>query len=102
MYRVNYDIENWKLLTKSFRALPQVAKVQVLTDSSAMVNAGLLDERIMWSILEKLEAERGEMLWTPAMSLLTIIQSHLWDSSTFEVISEIINIGSFIHSISVK
>ncbi|GAB1859250.1 Aminopeptidase [Camponotus japonicus] len=86
LYRVNYDIENWKLLTKSFRALPKVAKVQVLTDSSAMVNAGLLNKRIMWSILEKLETESGEMLWTPAMPLLTTIQSRLWDSSIFEFV----------------
>ncbi|EFN62134.1 Aminopeptidase N [Camponotus floridanus] len=93
LYRVNYDIKNWKLLTKSFRALPKVAKVQVLTDSSAMVNAGLLNKRIMWSILEKLETESEEMLWTPAMPLLTTIQSRLWDSSIFEVISEIINVA---------
>ncbi|KAM0725616.1 Aminopeptidase N [Formica fusca] len=86
LYRVNYDIENWKLLTKYFRALPKVAKVQVLTDSSAMVNAGLLDKRIMWSILEKLETESGEMLWTPAIPLLTTIQSRLWDSSVFEFV----------------
>ncbi|XP_050463776.1 thyrotropin-releasing hormone-degrading ectoenzyme-like isoform X2 [Cataglyphis hispanica] len=86
LYHVNYDIENWKLLTKSFRALPKVAKVQVLTDSSAMVNGGLLDKRIMWSILEKLETESGEMLWTPAIPLLTIIQSRLWDSSVFEFV----------------
>ncbi|XP_072760403.1 aminopeptidase N-like isoform X2 [Anoplolepis gracilipes] len=86
LYRVNYDIENWKLLTKSFRALPKVAKVQVLTDSSAMINAGLLDKRIMWSILEKLKTESGEMLWTPAIPLLTIIQNRLWDSSVFEFV----------------
>jgi len=85
LYHVNYDMENWQLLTKSFRALPEITKTQVLTDSSAMVNAGLLDKRIMWNILEKMETESGKILWTPALHLLTTIQDRLWDSSLFKV-----------------
>ncbi|XP_020279777.1 thyrotropin-releasing hormone-degrading ectoenzyme-like isoform X2 [Pseudomyrmex gracilis] len=86
LYRVNYDAENWKLLTRSFETLPEVAKVQLLTDSSAMVDAGLLDKIIMWRILEKLEAETGEMLWTLAIPLLTTIHDRLWKSSAFEFV----------------
>ncbi|XP_012061187.1 PREDICTED: thyrotropin-releasing hormone-degrading ectoenzyme-like [Atta cephalotes] len=92
LYRVNYDINNWKLLTKSFQALPEITKVQVLTDSSAMTNAGLLDKRIMWNILEKMEKESGIILWTPALRLLTTIQNRLWDSNLFKfVICKFIN-----------
>ncbi|XP_018367956.1 PREDICTED: thyrotropin-releasing hormone-degrading ectoenzyme-like isoform X1 [Trachymyrmex cornetzi] len=86
LYRVNYDIENWNLLTKSFQALPEVTKVQVLTDSSAMTNAGLLDKRIMWNILEKMEKESGIILWTPALRLLTTIQNRLWNSDLFKFV----------------
>lgn len=89
LYRVNYDAENWKLLTRSFGTLPEVAKVQLLTDSFAMVDAGLLDKIIMWRILEKLEAETGEMLWTLAIPLLTTIHDRLWKSSAFEVMRAI-------------
>ena len=89
LYRVNYDINNWKLLTKSFQALPEITKVQVLTDSSAMTNAGLLDKIIMWNILEKMEKESGIILWTPALRLLTTIQNRLWDSNLFKVIKVI-------------
>jgi hypothetical protein len=85
LYRVNYDAENWKLLARSFRALPEVAKVQLLSDSFAMADAELLDARVMWSILRKLEAESGETLWKIAMILLTRIQNRLGDSSVFEV-----------------
>ncbi|EZA61764.1 Aminopeptidase Q [Ooceraea biroi] len=84
LYRVNYDVENWKLLAKSFRALPEVVKVQVLSDSFAMADAKLLDKRVMWNILEKLEAESGETLWTIAMIFLTTIQNRLWDSNALE------------------
>ncbi|XP_011707487.1 PREDICTED: thyrotropin-releasing hormone-degrading ectoenzyme-like isoform X2 [Wasmannia auropunctata] len=86
LYRVNYDAENWKLLTESFRALPEITKTQVLTDSVAMANAGLLDKRIMWNILEKMEMESEEILWTPVLSLLTNIQDQLWNSSLFEFV----------------
>lgn len=88
LYRVNYDIENWKLLTKSFRALPEVTKAQVLTDSFAMANAEQLDKRIMWNILEKVETESGEILWKLALHLLTTFQDQFWDSSLFKVIFE--------------
>lgn len=93
LYHVNYDIENWKLLTRSFHTLPEVVKAQVLTDSSAIANAGLLDKKIMWNILEKLEVESGEMLWTFAMPLLSTIQDRLWNSSTFNVILAAVNIA---------
>lgn len=86
MYRVNYDVENWELLTKSFRALPEVTKAQVLTDSFAMANAELLDKRIMWNIFEKVGTESGEILWTHAFHLLATIQNRLWDSGLFKVI----------------
>nr|XP_012234185.1 PREDICTED: thyrotropin-releasing hormone-degrading ectoenzyme-like [Linepithema humile] len=86
LYHVNYDVENWKLLTKSFHTLSEVVKAQVLTDSSAIANAGLLDKRIMWNILEKLEVENSEMLWTVAMPLLSTIQDRLWNSSIFNFV----------------
>ncbi|KAL6259522.1 hypothetical protein P5V15_009439 [Pogonomyrmex californicus] len=86
LYRVNYNVENWKLLSKSFRVLPEITKIQVLTDSSAMANAGLLDKKIMWDILKKVETESGETLWTPVLPLLTTIQSHLWDSNLFKFV----------------
>jgi len=76
-------------LTKSFQALPEITKVQVLTDSSAMTNAGLLDKKIMWNILEKMEKESGIILWTSALRLLTTIQNRLWDSNLFKVIKVI-------------
>ncbi|KYM99046.1 Thyrotropin-releasing hormone-degrading ectoenzyme [Cyphomyrmex costatus] len=86
LYRVNYDVENWKLLTKSFQILPEITKVQVLTDLSAMTNAGLLDKKIMWNIFEKMEAESGTILWTSALRLLTTIQNRLWDSNLFKFV----------------
>ncbi|XP_028049052.1 thyrotropin-releasing hormone-degrading ectoenzyme isoform X2 [Monomorium pharaonis] len=86
LYRVNYDVENWKLLTKSFRALPQATKAQVLTDSFAMANAEQLDKRIMWNIFEKMETENGEMLWKLALRLLNTIQDQFWDSSLFKFV----------------
>lgn len=85
LYRVNYDVENWKLLLKSFRTLPEVAKVQLLSDSFAIANAGLLDMRIMWSILQKLEVESGEMLWTHAILTLDTVKDYFWDSNVFKV-----------------
>lgn len=76
------------MLTKSFRALPEVTKTQILTDSFAIVNAGLLDKRIMWNIFEKLATESGQILWTPALHLLTTIRDRLWDSNLFKVTLE--------------
>lgn len=64
----------------------------MLTDSAAMTNAGLLDKRIMWNILEKMETESGTILWTPALRLLTIIQNRLWDSNSFKVIFKVIKV----------
>ncbi|XP_011881997.1 PREDICTED: thyrotropin-releasing hormone-degrading ectoenzyme-like [Vollenhovia emeryi] len=86
LYRVNYDVENWQLLAKSFQALPEVTKAQVLVDSFAMVTAELLDKKIMWNILEKVASESGEILWTPALRLLTTVQDRLWDSDLFEFV----------------
>lgn len=85
MYRVNYDIENWKLLTKSFRNLPEVTKAQLLSDSSAMTDAGLLDKRIMWDIVGKLETESGEIVWKSAMYSLINVKDCFEDSEVFEV-----------------
>lgn len=85
LYRINYDVENWKLLTKSFRGLPEITKAQILTDSFTIANAGLLDKKIMWNILEKVETESGEILWTPALRLLTIIQNRFRDLDLFNV-----------------
>lgn len=88
MYLVNYDVENWRLLIKSFRALPEVTKTQLLFDSYQIHDARLLEGRILWSIFEKLEAESGEMLWTDAIVILTTIRDRFWDSDILKVIFE--------------
>ncbi|KAL0114630.1 hypothetical protein PUN28_011733 [Cardiocondyla obscurior] len=87
LYRVNYDVENWQLLAKSFRALPEITRAQVLTDSFAVGDAGLLEKRIMWDIFEKVETENGEILWTSALRLLTTIHDRLWDSDVFKFVT---------------
>ncbi|XP_025986854.2 thyrotropin-releasing hormone-degrading ectoenzyme isoform X2 [Solenopsis invicta] len=86
LYRVNYDIENWKLLTKSFRALPEVTKAQVLTDSFAMANAEQLDKRIIWNFLEKMETESGETLWKLTLQVMTTIYDQFRDSSLLKFV----------------
>ncbi|KAG7187572.1 hypothetical protein KM043_016642 [Ampulex compressa] len=86
LYRVNYDIENWGLLTKSFKGLPQVTKAQLLADAFAAANAGLLNHTVPWDILQNLETETGELLWTAALSAFKFVKYRLADSPAFKFV----------------
>ncbi|XP_066603306.1 aminopeptidase N-like isoform X2 [Prorops nasuta] len=83
-YRINYDEENWKLLTNSFNELPTITKSQLLSDSFAMANVGLLNQSLAWSILSKLRNESKKVVWLGAFESLTDIKNRMWDSNGFK------------------
>nr|XP_050853793.1 thyrotropin-releasing hormone-degrading ectoenzyme-like [Vespula vulgaris] len=87
LYRVNYDVENWRLLTNRFDILPERTKLQILNDAFAMFNAGLLDQAFLWKILLKFNIDTEETVWLSVKTALEYIEYRLWDSHVFEFVS---------------
>ncbi|XP_043492833.1 aminopeptidase Q-like [Polistes fuscatus] len=83
LYRVNYDEENWKLLTNRFDLLPDTTKLQILSDAFAMFNRGLLDQTLLWKFLLKLNVDTGKNVWLLVKDALGYIEYRLWDSQVF-------------------
>ncbi|XP_047356271.1 thyrotropin-releasing hormone-degrading ectoenzyme-like isoform X1 [Vespa velutina] len=87
LYRVNYDVENWRLLTNRFDILPETTKLQILNDAFAMFNAGLLDQAFLWKILLKFNVDTEETVWLSVKDAFKYIEYRLWDSQVFEFVT---------------
>ncbi|KAI4475069.1 hypothetical protein M0802_015303 [Mischocyttarus mexicanus] len=84
LYRVNYDIENWKLLSNRFDLLPETTKLQIMTDAFAMFNRGLLDLTFIWKFLSKLNVDTEKNVWLSVEADIEYIEYRLSNSNIFK------------------
>ncbi|KAK2586530.1 hypothetical protein KPH14_011422 [Odynerus spinipes] len=84
LYRVNYDVQNWSLLTSRFNFLPETTKLQLLNDAFAMFNAGLIEHDLLTTVLFNFDANTEEAVWLSAVVSLRYIKYRLWDSQDFK------------------
>ncbi|XP_034235167.1 aminopeptidase N-like [Thrips palmi] len=81
-FRVNYDLDNWRLLTAQLRAdpdvLPAAVRAQLLGDAFALAFAGLLPYGVALNLTAYLPSrERDPQPWAAALSALGVIGEQL-------------------------
>lgn len=95
-YMVNYDVDNWRKLTRNLLYLPPTTRAQLVGDAMELAKANIIDYDIPFQIikeigtgdkdiafvplqvtLEKLEYIRDMLINTPAYGLLEVITFHL-------------------------
>ncbi|XP_065352030.1 aminopeptidase Ey-like [Cloeon dipterum] len=72
LYRINYDSENWNLLSTALRTeknhggIPTLNRVQIIDDAFNLAKAGLLEYNLALNILRYLRHERVYLPWRAA------------------------------------
>ncbi|CAB3384998.1 Hypothetical predicted protein [Cloeon dipterum] len=76
LYRINYDAENWDLLSTALRTeknhgeIPTLNRVQIIDDAFNLARAGLLEYSLALNILRYLHHEREYLPWKAAFANL--------------------------------
>ncbi|GLV42080.1 Suppressor of ER stress-induced death [Carabus blaptoides fortunei] len=76
-YRVNYDMENWKMLGINMHQFPHVVRAQLIDDSMNLARAGLLDYEIPFSIVIEAFRDPTYISLTAALRNLRYIDNML-------------------------
>lgn len=82
-YRVNYDLENWKLITQflndpqKYSEIAVVNRAQLIDDSMNLARADFLDYTVALDVTKYLKHERDYVPWKTAISNLLYIDSML-------------------------
>lgn len=82
-YRVNYDLENWKLITqflndaKKYSEIAVVNRAQLIDDAMNLARADFLDYTVALDVTKYLKHEREYVPWKTAISNLFYIDSML-------------------------
>ncbi|XP_026290369.1 aminopeptidase N [Frankliniella occidentalis] len=87
-FRVNYDLDNWRLLSEQLRRdpsrLPVAVRAQLLDDAFALAGAGLLPYEVALNLTTYLPGrEHHPRPWAPALAGLGDILSHLTDQPDY-------------------
>lgn len=76
-FRVNYDSENWKKISKSLmdnhKKIHRTNRAQILDDSLTLARAGLLDYKLALETTEYLADEVDYIPWSAAIGELSHI-----------------------------
>ncbi|CAB3384996.1 Hypothetical predicted protein [Cloeon dipterum] len=76
LYRINYDAENWELLSTALRneknhgGIPTLNRVQIIDDAFSLAKAGLLEYNLALNLLRYLRHEREYFPWKAAFANL--------------------------------
>jgi aminopeptidase N len=82
-YRVNYDLENWKLITKHlndpqhYSEISQANRAQLMDDAMNLARADILDYSVAMDLTKYLKHEADYVPWKTAISNLFYIDSML-------------------------
>lgn len=103
-FLVNYDKQNWRMLTENFRFLPSDIQLQLLVDSLILSDVGLLDYSIFLNMsAEMIIDEQHLPLWIEYSTLVSDVMErfHGTLAEKYKVNQNIeINIASVLHKIS--
>lgn len=68
---MNYDQQNWRMLTKNFKSLPSDVQLQLLVDSLVLANVGLLDYSIFLNMSAAMVIDEQHLpIWIQYSSLV--------------------------------
>jgi aminopeptidase N len=82
-YRVNYDLENWKLITQflndpqKYSKIAAVNRAQLIDDAMNLARADFLDYTVALDVTKYLRHERDYVPWKTAINNLLYIDSML-------------------------
>lgn len=82
-YRVNYDLENWKLITQflndpqKYNEIPAANRAQLIDDAMNLARADFLDYTVALDVTKYLKHEKDYVPWKTAISNLLYIDSML-------------------------
>lgn len=80
-YRVNYDVENWKMLTdylmnpKKFKKIGTLNRAQLLDDALNLARAGKLDYHLALNLTRYLVHEKEYVPWQAGFVALSYLGS---------------------------
>lgn len=81
-YRVNYDDENWQLISNQLRDnhhfIPVLNRAQLLDDSLTVARTGELSYSVVMELMRYLRSERDYVPWKAALSGLDYLDRMLY------------------------
>lgn len=108
-YRVNYDEENWHLITKhlsdplKYREIAPTNRAQLLDDALNLAKGGYLDYKIALDVTKYLAHEEDYVPWKAAMSSFGYLDTMLIKSGDYALFK--VNLGAierFSHNQNLK
>nr|CAI5820674.1 unnamed protein product [Callosobruchus analis] len=93
IYKINYDIKNWKLLTdylqsENYGKIPVLNRVQLINDAADLAFVGRLDYDIFFDLVKYLKRENGYLPWKAALGKTSSMTNHLKKSSVYGLYKE--------------
>ncbi|KAF2900753.1 hypothetical protein ILUMI_05437 [Ignelater luminosus] len=90
LYRINYDENNWNLLTEtlnsdSYPNIPTFNRIQLIQDSSGLAWRGDLNYTIHFNILEYLVREHEYLPWATALESTYVLNNLLKKTSAYRL-----------------
>lgn len=86
-FRVNYDRQNWQLISqqlmRNHSAISVINRAQILDDSLNLAQAGLLDYEVALNLTNYLVVEHEYLPWESALASLKYISSMMSRSSGY-------------------
>lgn len=86
-YRVNYDIDNWKLIVNQLLTnhtqIHTINRAQIIDDSMDLARAGLLDYHIGLDITKYLINEKEFVPWEAATNAFNFLDNTLRRSESY-------------------
>lgn len=93
IYKVNYDEENWKLITKALleedvNIVDTLNRVQLLSDAGDLAFTGDLKYNIFFDLVKYLEREENYLPWKTALGKISKIDSFLEKKPIYDEFKE--------------
>lgn len=86
-YRVNYDIDNWKLLidqlSSDHNKIHTINRAQIIDDALDLARADLLDYQIALNTTRYLQREKEFVPWEAALNSFSFLDRMLRRSSVY-------------------
>jgi aminopeptidase N len=87
-YRVNYDIDNWNLITKGLHEnhnnIPPLNRAQLLDDALNLAQAGKLPYSVLLDLTMYLEHDTDYIPWTAALNTLSFLDRRLTNNEGYD------------------
>lgn len=82
-YRVNYDKDNWAMLTADYHQLPEIIRAQLLNDALSLARAGFTKYTTALNLTRQISNDESYFAWASVKEEFTFIHDMLIHTPAF-------------------